>query len=92
MNEENIRTYTFTVPGYIPGIPGDWPAGSWVKVDEETMTVLDWGPKPIEPVQAEPEFETPPALVLPDSAIVTQEVANQVGSEMISFVQQQQAG
>lgn len=59
---ENIRTYTFNVPGFIPGIPGNWPAGSWATVDEDSMQVLDWGPKPVEPVQAEPAPDEPPAL------------------------------
>jgi hypothetical protein len=44
---ENIRTYTFNVPGFIPGIAGTWPAGSWATVDEDAGTVLDYGPKPV---------------------------------------------
>lgn len=43
---ENIRTYTFNVPGFIPGIPGNWPAGSWATVNEDTKQILDFGPKP----------------------------------------------
>lgn len=54
---ENIRTYTFNVPGFIPGIPGNWPAGSWATVDEDAMKVLDWGPRPVEP----------PALLTPEN-------------------------
>lgn len=63
MSEENpnIREYMFHVPGYIPGIPGNWPAGSWVKVDEDAMQVLDWGPKPVVVEQAEPAPDEPPA-------------------------------
>jgi hypothetical protein len=47
--DENIRTYQFNVPGFIPGIPGNWPAGSWATVDEDNKIVLDWGPKPMSP-------------------------------------------
>lgn len=85
--EENIRTYTFNVPGYIPGVPWPhpWPAGSWATVDETTKTVLDWGPKPIEPEIGEPAPETPPAVVS-DSAITLENVG-QVASDMLHSVQ-----
>jgi hypothetical protein len=40
----SIREYNFAVPGlvdrHIPGIPGVWPAGSRVQVDEDTMQVV----------------------------------------------------
>lgn len=55
--EENIRTYQFNVPGFIPGVPGDWSAGSWVTINEDTKEILDWGPKPVEQSQ-----DVPPAL------------------------------
>ena len=64
MAEENIRTYQFNVPGFIPGIPGNWSAGQWVTVDEDSKTVLDWGPKPIVIETTTIEPETPPALDL----------------------------
>lgn len=47
MPEENIRTYQFNVPGFIPGVPGMWSGGSWVTINEDTKQVLDWGPKPV---------------------------------------------
>lgn len=63
MPEENIRTYTFNVPGYIPGIPGMWSAGSWVAVNEDTKEILDFGPKLQDPAPTEqPAPETPPAV------------------------------
>lgn len=58
---ENIRTYQFNVPGFIPGVPGDWPAGSWVTINEDTKEILDWGPKPgTEQGASTPDI--PPAL------------------------------
>ena len=57
---ENIRTYTFNVPGFIPGVPGDWPGGSWATINEDTKQVLDWGPKPAEQGASTPDL--PPAL------------------------------
>ena len=59
MPEENIRTYQFNVPGFIPGVPGDWPAGSWVQVDEDTKQILDWGPRPVVPPAQEEQPENP---------------------------------
>lgn len=59
---EHIRTYTFNVPGFIPGVPGVWSAGSWVQVNEETKEVLDWGPKPT-PAPEEPVQESKPDKV-----------------------------
>lgn len=35
-----IKTYSFYMSGVIPGIPGEWHAGSIVDVDEATMTVV----------------------------------------------------
>lgn len=41
---ENIREYNFGVPGnidrHIPGIPGTWPVGSIVFLDEDTNRVV----------------------------------------------------
>ena len=57
-SKEHIRTYTFPVSGYIPGIPGYWHAGQSVTVDENTMQVLDVFPKPVEPVVAQEKDTT----------------------------------
>lgn len=76
MSEENIREYNFAVPGmidrHIPGIPGIWPFGSRVQVNEDTNQVVNVWPEGVEPIipkpvqeksaQAEPAPETPPAL------------------------------
>jgi len=59
MPDENIRTYTFNIPGFIPGVPGMWSAGSWVTINEDTKQILDFGPK-LAQEQAEPEIS--PAL------------------------------
>lgn len=33
-----IKTYTMHVEGFIPGLPGIWPSGSIVVVDENEQT------------------------------------------------------
>lgn len=72
----NIREYNFSISGvidrHIPGIPGTWPFGSRVQVDEDNHIISVWpeGAEPVVPVppQEEPTVtemntvETPPAL------------------------------
>ena len=70
--EENIRTYQFHVPGFIPGVPGNWPAGSKVTINEETKEVLGVSGLPtsmtqdelaeLEPTLRFVEPASPPAL------------------------------
>jgi len=70
--EPNIREYNFAVPGnidrHIPGIPGMWPAGSIVEVDEDTNQVVSiFVPETTTPaerkeLQARIQPDVPPAL------------------------------
>lgn len=70
MSEPNIREYNFAIPGntlrHIPGIPGLWPAGSRVQVNEDTNQVVQVIYSGVIPItveaQKEPVPETPPAL------------------------------
>lgn len=54
----NIRVYNFTISGvtdrHIPGIPGVWPAGSIVSVDEDTNEVVSVWPEGAQPMVAQP--------------------------------------
>lgn len=50
-----IRDYMFSVPGFIPGVPGVFPAGSRVTIDEETKKVLSVWPEPV----VSPEAQQP---------------------------------
>lgn len=63
---QNIREYNFAIPGnterHIPGIPGTWPFGSRVQVNEDNQVVGVWpeGAEPVIPGPAEKEQETKP--------------------------------
>lgn len=46
MEANYLREYIFHVQGFIPGIPGTFPAGSQVIVDERTNEVVDILPHP----------------------------------------------
>lgn len=60
---ENIREYNFAIPGnterHIPGIPGTWPLGSIVLVDEDTKQVISVA-EGVNPALL--EQDAPPAL------------------------------
>lgn len=62
----NIREYNFAIPGnvdrHIPGIPGIFPAGSIVQVDEDMNKVVSIWPEPIEEKQDEATPDAPPAV------------------------------
>lgn len=64
---DNIREYNFAIPGnterHIPGIPGTWPMGSRVTIDEDTKEVLSVWPK-----QDEATPDAPPAMEKPTKA------------------------
>lgn len=74
----NIREYQFHVSGFIHGIPGMWPAGSIVTVDEDAKEIVSVWPEhqeasksptgqeeESEPVEQEATPEVPPALEQP---------------------------
>ena len=52
--DPNIREYNFAIPGnierHIPGIPGTWPFGSRVQVNENTNQVVSVYPEGAEPM------------------------------------------
>lgn len=53
MDEDFIRTYMHG--GHIPGIPGFFPVGIPVRIDERTNTIIpDESPPPALPLQEEP--------------------------------------
>lgn len=56
-----IREYMFSVPGFIPGVPGVFPAGSRVTIDEETKEVLSVWPEPVVSAEAKQTPALPPA-------------------------------
>lgn len=75
--EDSIREYNFAVSGnidrHIPGIPGLWPMGSRVQVNEDTNQVVSvWPegatplvPSPVEKATEQAAIQTPtipPAL------------------------------
>lgn len=74
-DEEFLREYYFPSAGYIPGIPGIWPGGSVVTIDERTLCVVALSPGHIQvseqarAAEEQPAPETPPAL--PDNAADT---------------------
>lgn len=74
MLEDNIREYNFAIPGnidrHIPGIPGLWPFGSRIQIDENNQIVATWpeGTTPMVPVptkQGEERVEQTATPIIP---------------------------
>ncbi len=61
-----IRLYEFRVNGFIGGIPGEFPGGTQVLIDDVTNQVISWGPLgqpltlPEPPQEAEQQPEQAP--------------------------------
>lgn len=70
---QNIREYQFHVAGFIPGVPGTWPAGSRITIDEDTKEVLSVWPEPTESVKEEHTQEQSAPTVPPAESEEKQE-------------------
>jgi hypothetical protein len=55
----NHILYQFNVAGFIPGYPGEFPAGTWVKIDPDTNALLETGPIAVDQ-DVEPPADVPP--------------------------------
>lgn len=86
--EPNIREYNFAVGGniqrHIPGIPGEWPFGSRVSIDEDTNQVVAvWpeGAEPVIPMPVEEEKSGSDTPSEPDKSVDSEQVSSQTSAD-----------
>lgn len=53
--QSDLRTYSFPHSGFIPGVPGIWPGGSRVTINEHTKEVVYVWPESTLPALSVPE-------------------------------------